>query len=158
MALSMRRASISEINAAKAADTLGFILGLDPFKPADPASLITFYDSWLEAHWAFSGQGWDAELPSGFILSGEEWHQPYDDIQPTQILRPEDVKTVAAFLNDLPTSVVNQRLDDMASGLSPFQCTMTRDELDQIATGFSALVDFMASAAAAEQAVVKDIG
>lgn len=85
---------------------------------AGPKGFIDLDKSWHLIHFALSGSAWGAELPAGFLMSGEEIGEDLG-YGPPRILMPEQVAEVAAFLdgvdfvdsyNDVATQLYTQKI------------------------------------------------
>ena len=158
MALNMRRAKEVDIDAVPAEECTQFIVGLPPHAPDDASVLHRFYDSWVEAHYFFTGDWQDNSLPGGFILGGEDWHSWHPQHEPTKVLNTDAVKDIARHLSGLSPDIRSARLDRMTSGTAGLPKLSHPDDIPFIAPTFDEVIAFVQTAANRNEAIVKDIG
>jgi hypothetical protein len=140
---------------------LGFLKRLSPIKiettvPPDPDELrddeIDIDKAWHGLHFLFTGTAWEGELPASFLLRGGEELGGDEEIGqgPPLAYRPEKVREIAAFLNGLSKSELEQRFDPAKmTKLEIYPETIwTRDKnsSEYLLASFDSLKDFVNTA------------
>lgn len=155
ISLTLRRFTPGTEPSEPGDDAAEFALGLKGIKLIEDDELLHFFDLWHVVHYLSSGEAWETDLPAGFLLGGDPWHEIHPEEEPPRVLSPSQVQAAHAHLTALPHDLLDERLRDLhAPGVEVQNAPQSADEDGLVRGAFGQIRDFLGAAAAQGQAVL----
>ena len=151
--LTLRRADPEFIAALSNDEGVSFALCLDE---TETENSIQFFAPWHIIHFISSGTEWDMTLPSGFMIGGSYWVSVHPDEEPFRLLSADEVKAIDSHLTDLPSALIEDRLQALTASDSPiYGGPVPAESFGQVSEVLNTIKQFFRVAAENGQAVTK---
>ncbi|WP_425098666.1 DUF1877 family protein [Tropicibacter sp. S64] len=154
LSMTLRRFALEEAPEEPGDDAAEFALGLSGLKLLEGPEVLHFFEGWHVVHYLSAGTAGETELPAGFLLGGEAWHEIHPEEAPPRVLGPEEVRAVAAHLSALPHALLDDRLAALRGESEIYHRPESDEENGLVRGAFGTIRDFMTAAAEADQAVL----
>lgn len=129
------------------------------FGRAADARLLDMIQLWHSCNYLASGNRWAEDLPKNWLLGGAPWHDMPNGAEPPRVLAPEEVQAIRAHLDSLDDALLQQRMEELASGRAgTYRAPTTSEECAWTRAEFDRLGDFFRAAAEADEAILKTVG
>lgn len=158
MTMALRRCDGDTIARLRAQpDTAGAFVAPEDGQSVPEGELIDLQKEWHAIHFLLVGAPWDADVPVGALLAGEEMGEDlgYD---PPRLLTPDKVRAFDAVLSAKPDDFVETTFDfaavEAAEIYPPIWDRRDPRDIDYIASNFRILKTFVRETAAAGNGIV----